>query len=91
MAQMHTDDTTDFLVDRLVKLSPPKPGQHFEPNDRTHRCDVWIPDVGRAYWQSQGQTDLNSPADHQLRPFYDAAWELCRIGILRPGRLAPKG
>ena len=47
--------------------------------------------MGRAYWQSQGRTDLNSLADHQLRLFYDAAWELCRIGILRPGRLAPKG
>jgi hypothetical protein len=24
------------------------------------------------------------------RPFYDAAWELCRLGILRPGRIAPR-
>jgi hypothetical protein len=89
---MHTDDASGFLVDRLSKLTPPKPEQHSEPNDRTHRCDVWIPDVGRAYWQSQeGQFDLNSLADHQLRPFYDAAWELCRIGVLRPGRVAPKG
>ena len=25
-------------------------------------------------------------ARQQLRPIYDAAWELCRIGVLRPGR-----
>jgi hypothetical protein len=24
-------------------------------------------------------------------PFYDAAWELCRIGVLRPGQNAPMG
>jgi hypothetical protein len=24
-------------------------------------------------------------------PFYDAAWELCRVGVLRPGHYAPLG
>jgi hypothetical protein len=29
--------------------------------------------------------------DEEWRPFYEAAWELCRIGVLTPGRFAPKG
>jgi len=30
-------------------------------------------------------------AEAYARPFYDAAWELCRRGVLRPGQAAPMG
>ena len=33
---------------------------------------------------------MNLEPEHFLR-FYDAAWELCRIGVLRPGHYAPMG
>jgi hypothetical protein len=29
--------------------------------------------------------------EEKLIPLYDAAWELCRIGVLRPGEFAPRG
>jgi hypothetical protein len=37
------------------------------------------------------EQDINTLREEQLRPFYDAAWDLCRIGVLRPGQVIPKG
>jgi hypothetical protein len=37
----------------------------------------------RTYWTSRMDRHMLTPKHHL--PFYDAAWELCRIGVLRPG------
>jgi hypothetical protein len=44
------------------------------------------------FWQSRGSTvPFSDLTDEEFRSFYDAAWELARIGVIRPGRVAPKG
>jgi len=44
------------------------------------------------FWQARGSTiPFGDLTDEHFRPFYDAAWELARIGVTRPGRVAPKG
>ena len=35
--------------------------------------------------------DVSHLTHDHLIPFYDAAWDLCRIGVLRPGVFAPVG
>jgi hypothetical protein len=52
--------------------------------------DVYIPNVARAYVrQEEGARipplDLQSKADQLVPIFLAAAWELCRLGVLRPG------
>jgi hypothetical protein len=90
---MHTDDAFDFLVEYLSKRPEPEPGHRPSHNDRPYGCDVWLPWVAYGYWQQQGQPVQDSSAlgEEHLRPFYDAAWDLCRIGVLRPGQIVPKG
>ena len=58
------------------------------PKGKGHGGDLWIPHVG--YWQSRPDPVVELE-DRQFQPFYDAAWELCRIGVLRPGEFAPRG
>jgi hypothetical protein len=35
-------------------------------------------------------TPIGELSDEHYTVFYDAAWELARIGVLRPGRVAPR-
>jgi hypothetical protein len=51
--------------------------------------DIWIAHVVREYWARR--VDPNTLSEEQFVPFYDAAWELCRIGVLRPGQHAAMG
>ena len=48
--------------------------------------DISISEVAAKYLTSGSQL-----SDADWATFYDAAWELCRIGVLRPGHYAPKG
>jgi hypothetical protein len=51
--------------------------------------DIWIPAIVQNYRASRSvQGDLTQ--EYYL-PFYDVAWELCRIGVLRPGPHASMG
>jgi hypothetical protein len=91
---MHTEDAFDFLVEYLTKLPELKPGQRPTHNDRPYGSDFYIPHVVHAYYSREARSrsfDINELSEEQLRPLYDAAWELCRIGVLRPGHVAPKG
>jgi hypothetical protein len=56
-------------------------------------CDLWLPIVVRNFWQDRDPAFSGNPQQQEAyyRPFYDAVWELCRVGILRPGRTAPMG
>src|SRR4051794_13536685 len=57
--------------------------------------DVWLNAIVTSYWSARGRRPMpgeRGPEVERLaRPFYDAAWELCRMGVLHPGQAAPVG
>lgn len=75
------EDALDFLVDCLRE----KP-----PSTASYGYDLWISKVTDRY----AQTEITPRPDHFEYPavgqavsgaFLDAAWQLCRLGVLRPG------
>src|SRR5277367_3599333 len=50
--------------------------------------EYWHPKLDRREGRYSSVTDLEKD---RFVPFYDAAWELCRIGVLRPGEFTPAG
>ena len=86
---MHIDDAYDFLIQHLAAI-PDLSGHAAQvERNKQYSCDLWIPNVILKYWQPRinNLTYGDLEEDH-FRPLYDAAWELCRIGILRPGQFA---
>jgi hypothetical protein len=81
---MHFDDALEVLIKYLAAMP--------QTSAKDHGGDLWIPHMVQGYWQMQPEPvsgeDLE---DRHYQPFYDAAWELCRIGVLRPGEFAPRG
>jgi hypothetical protein len=89
---VHTDEAFEFLVERLAVI--PEHKGRFASNARsgTYGCDISIPQIAVAYWQPRDSTfDPSNLQEEQCQPFYDAAWDLCRIGVIRPGEPAPRG
>jgi hypothetical protein len=81
----HPDDALAFIVDTLRS----NPSGYGNGNNPTY--DVWVPSVVARYLPSIGypaHRQAESQNDVELesiwRAFYDAAWRLCRIGVLRP-------
>jgi hypothetical protein len=80
---MHFDDATSFLIDYL--RAPRKTGY------ATYGYDVYLPNVVVAF---RKEIEASSEHDSSLYggartremswAFFDAAWDLCRRGILRP-------
>ena len=68
----------------------PESTERTSRKGKGHGGDLWIPHVVQGYWQSRPDSVLELE-DRHFQPFYDAAWELCRIGVLRPGEFAPRG
>ena len=88
---MHLEDAFDFLVERLAALLATGGGGAIARSG-TYGGDIWIPMVVAAYWQPRiARFNVGELQDEHFQPFYDAAWELCRIGVLRPGSFAPRG
>src|SRR6516225_2083053 len=83
---MHADDVVAFLVDYLRS---PRPDHGYS----TYGYEIWLPLVVDAYLREKEQTPENPnpfrpncPRAAELSPlFLEAAWHLCRRGILRPG------
>jgi len=83
---MHIDDAAAFIVDCIRN---PRPDDGY-PN---YGYDVWLPKVIVAYIKEVEhsteysiQNLYNGRRRWELSPFfYDAAWGLCRRGVLRPG------
>jgi hypothetical protein len=86
---MRFDEAFDILLEHCAKFSISAGPSANAARTSTYGNDVWITAVVRTYYTSR--MDPNSlMAEHYL-PFYDAAWELCRIGVLRPGLHAAMG
>ena len=82
---MHIDDAAAFIVDFIRN---PRPDDGYA----SHGYDVWLPKVIVAYLRDversteQIQNLYRGRRSLELSPFfYDAAWHLCRRGVLRPG------
>ena len=82
---MHIDDAAAFIVD-FLRNPRPDDGYPF------HGYDIWLPKVIVAYIREVEhstehlQSLYNGRRRVELAPFfYDAAWSLCRRGVLRPG------
>jgi hypothetical protein len=89
---MHFDDAFDFLVERLAAVLDLTGPMGRNARNATYGNDVWITKIAEAYWQPRMPAGpLVDLDDDHFRPFYDAAWELARIGVLRPGAFAPRG
>jgi hypothetical protein len=75
--------TLDLLVQQLLRVVEEQEKQQYRVP--SHDSDLCLADMAQAIL---GQP---IPEDRQpWRPLYDAAWELCRIGVLRPGEIAPR-
>lgn len=78
---MHQEDAMKIIV-QFVREGPS--GKHA-----AYGYDIYIPQVMRSYLASLRIPDNSTDGYQQmlvLSPiFYDAAWELCRRGVIRPG------
>ncbi len=79
----HPDDAFAYITERLRE----------NPNGYLHQgrmYDVWLPSIVGKYLQAAGhqfpQADLKNDERFEgvWRAFYDAAWRLCCMSILRP-------
>jgi hypothetical protein len=82
---MHVDDAAAFIVDSLQN---PRRVDGYP----TYGYDVWLPNVIVTYIVEVEKSTEPRQSLHrgrrvdELSPFfYDAAWGLCRLGVLRPG------
>ena len=94
MQNVHSEDTLNFLIELLLAVPGPGPGQAKARQTRAQGPDIWIDLVGAQYWQANS-VNFNSLSQDEkepyIAPFYDAAWELCRRGVLRPVAAEPAG
>jgi hypothetical protein len=91
---MHFDDAYEVLIKYLVAVRDSKgqAGRAGQSQSQSHGGDLWIPHVVQGYWLSRPERIASEDLqDHHFQPFYDAAWDLCRIGVIRPGEFAPRG
>jgi hypothetical protein len=97
MPTLHIDDAREHLVEYLHDvIAPPPPRTTIIAEGTKYGHDLWLPSVIPSFWQSRGHPSVIADSRQRhvaayYRPFYDAAWELCRIGVLRPGQTAPMG
>jgi hypothetical protein len=90
---MSIDDAIGLIVEELRSALPLSP--QYSPNARTdtYGCDLRVANVVRKWWLREhgNQNPGSEPGEIDYEPFQDAAWELARRGILRPGRVLPGG
>jgi hypothetical protein len=92
MDELHIDDAIDFLARYLAQKFASQPAATVAPPSIqcAQQYDVEVKFVAEAYWLSSRGTNivgLSMPEGERYhRPFLDAAWYLCRIGVLRPAR-----
>lgn len=88
---IHIDEAQAYLINALVAHPVPR-GGHVNHSQRPYGCDIWVQSVAEQYYTDHHRLNLRDLNDETLYiPFYDAAWELARIGVLRPQEVAPRG
>jgi hypothetical protein len=78
------DEAYEFLIEILRGITPSE-----RPRHENHNCDLWLPNAASEFARRRGEAPTSGPDgsyDKYFRALHDAAWELCRIGVLRPGR-----
>lgn len=85
------DDALQFMISYLRSPRPRGEGNGYG-------YDVYIPNICRAYAREVENVSPQDPMALERRAheltggvFYDAAWELCRRGILRPSVRSKEG
>jgi hypothetical protein len=87
---MHVEDAVIFIVNCIAKPRPASPYSSYG-------YEVYVPNIIAAYLTeaepgSARSTVRDSPRARELMPtFSEAAWDLCRRGILRPLLVAVLG
>lgn len=84
---LHSDDAFSFLV-ACLRRKPDGYGPEYGH-------DVWLPRVVGEFLRGEGKQPsggehLDPNLDGLWRAFYDAAWRLCRMGVLRPSLPFPR-
>lgn len=83
------EDVLQYLVGRLAAIPASTERHRFVATRYAH---IYLPDLVFPFWRSHsGVHTYQDLTEEQFTVFYDAAWELARIGVIRPGRLAPRG
>jgi hypothetical protein len=73
------DEAYEFLIELLRGIAPDAP-----PPQGNNNCDLWLPNAASELARRRGEPD--GSYEKYFRALHDSAWELCRIGVLRPGR-----
>ncbi len=73
------DEAYEFLIELIRGIAP----NAVLPRDNNN-CDVWLPNAALEFARRRGEQD--GSYEKYFRALHDSAWELCRIGVLRPGR-----
>ncbi|MFZ1962153.1 MAG: hypothetical protein WAU78_01560 [Roseiarcus sp.] len=85
MADIHFDEAFDILIQRITAISKLLAGPMAEQvRNNASGSEVVINKIIDEYWR--GHSPNTQIDESNCPPFYDAAWELARIGVLRPGR-----
>ena len=92
MTKMRFDEAFDILVEYCaatnLKLGDAPRAARIRAQALGN--DIWIPLIVQTHYQ-QNNIAANTLTDQHYLPFYDAAWELYQIGVLRPGPRASMG
>ena len=93
MVLIQQEDALNYLIDELAKV--PSLGFRRARDRQPHGSDIWIDLVAGKFWQESRALGVLAMAiddkEPYVAPFYDAAWELCRRGVLRPGAAVAAG
>jgi hypothetical protein len=80
------EDATSFLID-MIRKSPTVV--------QKYGYEVYLPNVVDAFANSQtprpDHFEVAAAAEELSSIFFDAAWQLCRLGVLRPGVFETRG
>lgn len=92
---MRAEEAFELLVNYLAQVAP---STNIHGQRRGNRgADLYLPDLVRSYLEPQVAragnfiAGIDAIPEAMIIPFYDAAWDLCRLGVLRPGSFAPMG
>lgn len=92
---MRADEAFEILVNHLVQVCP---STNITGQRRGNRgADLYLPDFVRTCLEPQVAkagnfiAGIDAIPEALIIPFYDAAWDLCRLGVLRPGSFAAMG